>query len=57
MTREQKLLELLQPKEYKSKIKLYCRDSNFEIEKHKDSLGSLDNKSYIAPKIIKIEEL
>ena len=49
------LVKLLQPKDYKSKIKLYCRDSNFEIKKYKDSLGSLENKSYI--RRIKIEEL
>ena len=53
--KEQKLLELLQPKEYKSKIKLYCQDSNFEIKKYKDSLGSLENKSYICR--IKITEI
>ena len=37
------LLKLLQPKEYKSKIKLYCRNSNFEVNK----FGSLENKPYI----------
>ena len=51
MTEKQKLLELLQPKDYKSKIKLYCQDSNFEIKKYKDSLGSLKNKSYICKRI------
>ena len=45
------LVKLLQPKDYKSKIKLYCRDSAFNIEK----FGSLENKSYICR--IKIEEL
>ena len=46
------LVKLLQPKDYKSKIKLYCRDSVFIIEK----FGSLENKSYIC-KRIEIKEL
>ena len=52
MTKEQKLLELVQPKDYKSKIKLYCRDSNFEVKK----FGQLENKSYIC-KRIEIKEI
>ena len=52
MTREQKLLELVQPKDYKSKIKLYCRDSNFEVKR----FGQLENKSYIC-KRIEIKEI
>ena len=55
MTKEQKLLELVQPKDYKSKIKLYCRDSNFEVKKHSDSFGNLENKLYICR--IKITEI
>lgn len=50
------LVKLLQPKDYKSKIKLYCLDSNFEVKKHSDSLGSLENKSYIC-KRIEIKEI
>ena len=52
MTKEQKLLELLQPKDYKSKIKLYCRNCKFEVKK----FGSLENKSYYR-KIIEIKEI
>jgi len=51
MTREQKLLNLLQPKEYKSKIKLYCRDNEFKIKK----FGDLKNIPYICR--IKIEDI
>lgn len=45
------LLQLLQPKDYKSKIKLYCNFSQFEINK----FAQLKNKQYI--RRIKIEEL
>lgn len=33
MTNQQKLIQLLQPKEYKSKIKLYCLDCNLTLQK------------------------
>ena len=47
------LVELLQPKDYKSKIKLFCREKEFKIEK----FGNLNNNSYICrKKQIKIEE-
>ena len=51
-----KLISLLQPKDYKSKIKLYCSNNEFSIKK----FGNLNNNSYIckrgtSPKI-KIEE-
>jgi len=36
MTREEKLLTLLQPKGYISKLKLYCRDNTFKIEKFRE---------------------
>jgi len=36
MTREEKLISLLQPKDYVSKLKLYCRDSVFKIEKFRE---------------------
>ena len=54
------LLKLLQPATYKSKIKLYCREKEFKIEK----FGNLNNNSYICKQgtsprknQIKIEEL
>lgn len=48
------LIKLLQPKDYKSKIKLFCREKEFKIEK----FGNVDNNSYICrKKQIKIEEL
>lgn len=34
MTREEKLKTLLQPKEYVSKIKLYCNLCVFKVEKY-----------------------
>ena len=53
------LVELLQPSTYKSKIKLFCREKEFKIEK----FGNLNNNSYICKqgtsprkKQIKIEE-
>jgi hypothetical protein len=49
------LLKLLQPKEYKSKIKLYCKDSEFIIKKYNNSFGDVENKSYISR--IKILEI
>lgn len=54
MTKEEKLISLLQPKDYKSKIKLYCNDSEFSIQK----FVQLKNNHYICrEKQIKIEEL
>ena len=53
MTKEEKLISLLQPKDYKSKIKLYCSDSEFSVQK----FVQLKNKDYICKRIIKIEEL
>ena len=47
------LLKLLQPKDYKSKIKLYCPFSEFKIEKYDKYLAQLENKSYIRRIIIK----
>ena len=51
------LLKLLQPKEYKSKIKLFCREKEFKIEK----FAQVKNNSYICKRgtspQIKITEL
>ncbi len=52
MTNQEKLLTLLQPKDYVSKIKLYCRDCKFNVQK----FGQLNINSYIA-KQIEIKEL
>jgi len=38
------LLKLLQPVTYKSKLKLYCKDSKLEVIKFTE----LENKSYIS---------
>jgi len=51
MSREEKLLSMLQPKGYVSKLKLYCYSSEFSVVK----FGQLENKAYISQ--IKIEEL
>ena len=42
------LLKLLQPKEYKSKIKLFCRETKLEIKKYSTSLAQEENKLYIS---------
>ena len=42
------LLKLLQPKEYKSKIKLFCRETKLEIKKYSTSLVQEENKCYIS---------
>ena len=52
------LVKLLQPKEYKSKIKLFCREKEFKTENFIEKFGNLNNNSYICrEKQIKIEEL
>jgi len=56
MTKEEKLLSLLPPKSYVSKIKLYCPFSEFKVNKYSNILAQLENKSYTC-KVIKIEEL
>ena len=43
-------------KDFKQKYFLYCRDSNFEVKKHSDSFGNLENKLYIC-KRIEIKEI
>ena len=43
MNNEQKLLELVQPPEYISKIKLYCPYSDFSVKK----FAQLEIKPYI----------
>ena len=40
-------------KDFEQKFYLYCKEYKFTVK----TFGSLNNKSYIAPKIIKIEEL
>ena len=51
------LVELLQPKDYKSKIKLFCREKEFRTENFIEKFGNLNNNSYICKRRIKIEEL
>ena len=51
------LIKLLQPKEYKSKIKLFCREKNLEVKKYNEILAQVKDNSYICGGIIKIEEL
>ena len=51
------LLKLLQPATYKSKIKLYCHEKEFKVEK----VAQVKNNNYICKRgtspQIKIEEL
>ena len=42
------LIELLQPKDYKSKIKLFCRETELEIKKYNNSLAQEKNKLFIS---------
>ena len=52
------LVKLLQPKEYKSKIKLFCREKEFKTENFIEKVAQVKNNNYICrEKQIKIEEL
>ena len=57
MENREKLLTLLQSNDYKSKIKLFCREKNLEVKKYNEILAQLKDNSYICRGIIKIEEL
>jgi hypothetical protein len=50
------LLKLIQPKEYKSKLKLFCREKTLEVKKHSEILAQLKDNGYIC-KVINIEEI
>jgi len=54
MKNRDKLLSLLQPIEYKSKIKLYCKDCKTKIIPQK--VAQLKDNTYIC-KTIKIKEI
>ena len=49
------LLKLLQPKDYKSKLKLFCREKNLEIKKYSETLAQNKINDYVCT--IKITEL
>jgi hypothetical protein len=51
------LLKLLQPIEYKSKIKLFCREKNLEVKKHSETLAQVKDNTYICRGIMKIKEI
>ena len=57
MENREKLLTLLQPIGYKSKIKLFCREKNLEVKKYNEILAQVKNNNYICKRRIKIEEL
>ena len=48
MENREKLLTLLQSNDYKSKIKLFCRETKLEIKKYSTSLAQEENKCYIS---------
>ncbi len=48
MENREKLLTLLQSNDYKSKIKLFCRETKLEIKKYSTSLAQEKNKLYIS---------
>ena len=50
------LIKLLQPKEYKSKIKLFCREKEFKTEKLVQKFAQLKDNEYICKRRVKIEE-
>ncbi len=56
MENREKLLSLIQPNDYKSKLKLFCREKNLEVKKYNEILAQLKDNSYICRGIIKIEE-
>ena len=55
------LVKLLQPKEYKSKIKLFCHEKEFKTENFIEKVAQVKNNNYICKRgtspQIKIEEL
>ena len=55
------LISLLQPKDYKSKIKLFCREKEFKKENFIEKFAQVKNNSYICKRgtspQIKITEL
>ena len=51
------LVKLLQPKEYKSKIKLFCREKEFKTENFIEKVAQLKDNKYICKRRIKIEEI
>lgn len=58
MENREKLLTLLQPNDYKSKLKLFCREKNLEVKKYNEILAQVKNNNYLCrEKQIKIEEL
>ena len=61
MENREKLLTLLQPNDYKSKLKLFCRGKNLEVKKYNEIFAQVKDNSYICKRgtspQIKIEEL
>ncbi len=55
MNREQKLVSLLHPKDYKSKIKLFCAKKSLKTEKLVNKIDYIKDISYVC-KVIKITE-
>ena len=53
MENREKLLSLLQPNDYKSKLKLFCREQKLEIKKHAEIFAQQNKKEYICRIIIK----
>ena len=56
MENREKLLTLLQSNDYKSKIKLFCREKNLEVKKYNEILAQVKDNNYICGGIIKIEQ-
>ncbi len=53
MTKEEKLVSMLQPKDYKNKLRLYCKNCEFV----NDKVAHVENNTYLRKEIIKIEEI
>ena len=56
MENRERLLTLLQPNDYKSKIKLFCREKNLEVKKYNEILAQVKDNSYIC-KTIEIKDV
>jgi len=56
MTKQEKLITLLQPKDYKSKIHLFCAEKRIEQQITLEKLVYVNRKDYIR-KVIKIQDI
>ena len=53
MENREKLLTLLQPNDYKSKLKLFCRGKNLEVKKYNEIFAQVKLNFFVAKKNLK----